>query len=552
MSYQLRKYEQNEASPFSASGNNRFSVTMGEDSGWANLTKSYLLLDCTISGPVTPYTGLVKLASGTVPGSARYQANCLISRCSFKNNNRSLEENAEINKISNSLAHFTKPKEEWEAGNYFGDGACWVQANQTLLKLPLDSLYGLGQVKAFDCSKYPNSDLYFEMEQNVPTASMLFADGSDHPRNAVLIIMENLAAAGNTLTSTTLFVSEAVAEALVKTGDSMEVNYTNQGSDYIVVATVTGVTWIGGGNTNISIQFNKQFPISTAVSCELLNNQEKMLYFDDYENTSGGSLDLNGAGGIGLFIDDNLWDSNIVVGQVVQLAFRSYSIGVTVYDIRDITITGIIDVAAAPPVPAKKRITFTPVNGINMEIVNDEELSYMTFKVSASANVTGLSVNKASLVVAKLNQEPSDKDKQDSKFYSTWKLESASTNGITDYRKQFDIDSNCVESHILHVSTGNILSTRNGIDSYRLSVNNVDTTNRDVSFDDSLYRDLIQQYIPTKKLNAEIDIADVSKCYIAPQEYNTDKVTSNVLNYVTHGAMAPNTIHCFKKVVNEL
>jgi len=551
MSYQLRKYEQNEASPFTPAGNNRFSVTMGEDGGWANLTKSYLLLDCSITGPTNPYTGLLKIGSGVDAGSAKYMANCLINRCSFKNNNKSLEENAEINKISNSLAHFTKPNEEWEAGNYFGDGGCWVQANQTLLRLPLDSLYGLGQVKAFDCSKYPNSDLYFEMEQSVPIQSMFF-DDPPHPRNALFLNFGQLFAESDTLTTTTRFTSQAVAESLVRAGDLMEVNYTVAGTNYKVLVNILGITWIGGANTNISVQFNKEFPISNTISGALLNNADKNLFFNAYENTSGGVENLNTAGGIGLTIDDVEWDTNIIVGQVVTLAFRSYVIQTT-YDVLQATILSINDIAAVPGVtPARKNIKFSIPGVLNLVVADTEELSYISFKVTTNFNVTGLTINKASLVVAKLNQEPSDKDKQDSKFYSTWKLESSSTNDISNYRKQFDIDSNCVESHILHISTGQILSTRNGVDSYRLSLNNVDTTNRDVAFDGALYRDLIQQYIPTKKLNSEIDIADVAKCYIAPQEYNTDKVTSNVLNYVTYGDMVENTIHLFKKVVNEL
>ena len=401
------------------------------------------------------------------------------------------------------------------------------------------------------------------MEQNVTVPSMFYVNptegtggggesggGSGHPRNVFIAAMADLNPGGDLLTSTTKINTQANFNKLVGVGNQLRVAYV--GPDSVEVAKtylVTSTIWVEDGT--FKLKLNGNLPIATSIECLLLDNYDNVLEFDSYTNSTEDDVNLNGTGGIGVTIDTDDWDTNIVVGNIVQLAFRLLEEGVVTYYVYNATILSIADAGGD-----KTNIKFSIVGG-NIIMAPLEVASEISFKIGTADTVDiddaliDLTVNRASVVVAKLNQEPSDKDKQDSKFYSTWKLESASTNGKTDYRKQFDIDSNCVESHILHIGTGQIVGTQHGIESYRMSVNNVDTTNRDVEFDGPLYRDLIQQYIPTKKLNSEIDLEDVARCYIAPQEYPTENV-SNVLNYVTNGEMGINTIHCFKKVVNEL
>lgn len=106
-----------------------------------------------------------------------------------------------------------------------------------------------------------------------------------------------------------------------------------------------------------------------------------------------------------------------------------------------------------------------------------------TIELNASATTT-LSFTHAELVVKKLNKVKSDVKEL---TYLTYSTEVAEGTSLEVYERLFYVEPECVNLFVMFPQ-GNI-SYNDNLQQFRLRINNVDATNRNVEFQDALYMD---------------------------------------------------------------
>ena len=79
--------------------------------------------------------------------------------------------------------------------------------------------------------------------------------------------------------------------------------------------------------------------------------------------------------------------------------------------------------------------------------------------------------------------------------YTTYHLENINQDAQTDYRKQIDTEGNAIALYLMTPANDSLIST-NAPTAYRVAVDYIDTTNRNIVPNEALYNDRVLQHIP--------------------------------------------------------
>ena len=229
------------------------------------------------------------------------------------------------------------------------------------------------------------------------------------------------------------------------------------------------------------------------------------------------------------------YENNIVVGMKFRVAVE---VG-TQFFVQDATITSVEVVQKVGNTPEKIRVKWSE----KLSVANGSTASQISMTRINVGDVNTFSISRATAVIARNNGTVGKPPAS----YMTHRLEMTNNNATSDYRHQFKLENNTVSSYIFPVRTG-LMGQKNGISSYRLTLNGEDTTNRDVEYDSSLYDDVLLRNIPElKSLNRDNGSINV---FTAPLVYTDEG--DKVLNFHARGTILEGIVYCFKKIVNPL
>lgn len=526
MSYQLIKYQNTEGGPFTPS-NNRCSININQNEGSINMSKSHILLECDLSfSNTTTYTGELKLGDKG-NGNTRHTASSLIRTASLETEKKGLlEENKHVNVLSQTLANYNKSNEDWNGGNYFGDGACWVKDNKTFLKVPMEEIYGMGDMNNYPCEQLGHTTLKLEFE-NQQSPQDLFYQSDDMKRHDVESSCEDVAgSATDVIFTTETFKSADIMNELLKVDDPVTVFYTEGGVDKEFDTTIKSLNL--NAQSKAAVELNKDLPVSTQISFAYKGNS---VNFDDYTATA--NVDINQ---VGVTMNSIDYENNIVVGMKYRVAVEVAN----QFNVEDATITSVEVVPKAGNTPEKIRVKWSE----KLSIATGAQAIQISMTRVKAGDVDTFSISRATAVIARNNGTVGKAPTS----YMTHRLEMTNNDATSDYRHQFKLENNTLSSYILPVRTG-LMGQKNGITSYRLTLNGEDTTNRDVEYASSLYDDVLLRNIPElKSLNHDNGSTNV---FTAPLVYTDEG--DKVLNFhAKGGTIQAGIVYCFKKIVNPL
>ena len=181
----------------------------------------------------------------------------------------------------------------------------------------------------------------------------------------------------------------------------------------------------------------------------------------------------------------NLADSNFWVGQVLKISAKQAGTALAKKDLKVIAIE--FDRATGKlTLTLDGDIADTTANGLTLITCQGKE---STFKFS---------VDKAEIVLEKLTNPP--KAITPIK-YTTWKTEEYNCGGIQNVQKQFSVEPECVNLFI--VKNEDINSIKGNMTKYRLRVDGVDCTDRDVVVGSPLYWDRLRMTLANAGLSLQ-------------------------------------------------
>ena len=536
MSYQLVKYQNSEGGPFTPS-NNRCHVDVNLTDTTINMSKSHFLLEVDLTNENNiNYTGELKLGDNTSNEKSRYTTACLIRTATLETEKKGImEENKYINVLSQTMATHKNSGEDWEGGAYFGKGSCWVQNNRTVLKVPMEDIYGMGNMSQYPAPQLGNTTFKLEFE-NVKNSYDLFYEPITMDEHDVEPIICEDMAVGQVLETEDTFENVGTVNNLFRVGDTLNIGYTPAGGGAVELisrpivgrvlnapaapATTGTVTFTLGGDP---------LPVGTDVECGIDGNS---VAFEDIPVNANAYV----LGDVGVTMERATYNNEI-------LKNKPYNIKVKVannYQVEPITVTSVtIEKGATPADPELIRVKFTGTINIPANVV----VSQISMTTASLGLIDSWSITKVYAVIARNNQATGPAPT----MYKTYTVEMTNNDATTDYRKQFHLENNTMASYIFPV-TKSLLGVKNGIEAYRQTLNNEDITNRDVIYAQSLYDDVLMRNMPElKSLNHYNGTFNV---FNAPLLYNDE--SDKVLNFHATGNMDAGLVYCFKTVMKPI
>jgi len=125
--------------------------------------------------------------------------------------------------------------------------------------------------------------------------------------------------------------------------------------------------------------------------------------------------------------------------------------------------------------------------------------------------------------------------------------------GLLDWRQQYDLESGAIAVYLM-TPMDSLVSVRDTVSSFRVSMNNIDTTNRDVEIDsanNSLYYDRLYNTYSTDLVNLNL-VNFSADVFILPEKVplNGMRNLMNVRLYSTE-PMTAKIVYLYKKLMAE-
>lgn len=190
---------------------------------------------------------------------------------------------------------------------------------------------------------------------------------------------------------------------------------------------------------------------------------------------------------------DKLEDSPYWVGMPVTLNYTYTKEGVAPADVSvETIISGIEYVRSSLVVDDVKRLKITlrdpfPADGVEATDLFTGVNLYGTSALSVGGLV--FSIDYAELML-----QETEPVKMDSMVYSTYTLQETNGHGATSWAEQFIVEPSAYNFMALALSANDLLTQKNEISEFRIRVNNVDATDRNVEVDSPLYLDRLSMY----------------------------------------------------------
>jgi hypothetical protein len=531
----VNKFQQLEGGPFTTV-NNLCNVFVEPMAGVIDLTKSYIELETkfkNIGGEYVSEGVFLGYVDDEQVEEVNYTPSALIKHCKFQCEKKGLlEENRYINRLNQTLEGITKTTQDHK-GTYLYGRADPVLLDATLqtanLQVPLSDVLGCGELNTFPAEWLGKLQLQLEFEnQNqiayqkfngVGLEAINFSDINNPGDTTVVVSKLTTTTNSNFKTASSFFP--------VGANCSITYNRSDEG-DYITISRAVASCTLNSNGT-ISVDFSEpivSLPAGINITDIVLNNNGV---------DSVPMADI-GAEGNHSQLRDNTGNNNFNVGDNVAISYSLNPGTSSNYDILVTQITtktineGYIVYGIADELPKDN------VSDILVVEHNWEALSYEIQKVNLVLFCLPMKQAPLSLV------------------YNTYHVEMDNMLATNDYRRQFDLEENTYRAMML-TPVNSLVSTNDNANAYRVSIDNVDTTNRDVVInytdDNTLYYDrLIQNMDNVQSL---LLVNDNLHLFVIPQTCPPDsgRHVLNVRLYSDTGMQAK-VVYMFKKVASEV
>lgn len=493
MSLQL-KTTTNEAGSYTKTYNN-VSIDL-DPNGATDLSMSYL--DCEVgftvgnaavpSGPVN----LGNINTGTV-----YSTSCFIKNARIESDVKGLvEEQRYINRLTQTQRTLMTSRAERQASQIEGNEVCIVSPDtQTArIHIPFSEMLGVGS-QMWNNQEMGYSHLKLQLEDQVPISYVSTAPYLNAALRGAWTSANKpgpAAATSYTQLPVTQLITLAAAQAIFATpqigAGQWQIAATGLANPLLI--TITSVEATGANQVAINFTPALNQPNGTAFTNITITLQQPATPVGKGLSCN----DIAAANTTQLVIPADYTQNYLVVGETISIAYRDTA--ATRYQVFNTTVVA----------PA-------PVVGINAQVTLAAAVP-----TAAATNVciisnsfqTDYTIKRIDLVSYKPIQPPK---LPKTLAFQTYALEMVNREQTTDYRRQFELEPNCDLVYLISPSSLDLVSTRDNLGSYRLTLQGIDTTNRDIIFDtnnNSLYYDrLIMNINNIKSLELKSGLVDV-------------------------------------------
>lgn len=528
----VNKTQQLEGGPFTKS-NNLCNVFLEPQSGIVDMTKSYVELETTFTnqaGELVSENVFLGYVDNTQAEEVNYTPACFIKHCKLQSDKKGLlEENRYVNVLNQTLENITTQSQD-HTGSYLYGRADPVlldkDSKKANLQVPLSDILGVGSLVDFPMEWMGTVQLQLEFEnkntlayqkpQGAGVLDVEFADYTNNSGSDVQLYQ---------LTSTTLFSSSFAVSTYFPPGT--ECSFTYQRSDATGLQTASRVVESANINNDNTITIVLSTALPTVpdgvelTEIVLENNGVDTISMNDVLATDDHTKLTQEAGAVEFNVGDSI--------TVAYLSANTNSFMIT-------KITAVDETGTTPVYTIADALPDGDITHIEVSEHNWASLNYEITKVNVVLyNLPG-------------KVAPSAIE------YLTNHLEMDNMLTTTDYRRQFDVEENADKVMML-TPVNSLVSTLDNASSFRVSVDNVDTTNRDVVLDydndNTLYYDrLIQNMDGVVSLNL---VNDNLRLFLIPQQMPTDGMRHalNVRLY-SNDAMQSKVVYLFKKIATEI
>jgi len=533
----VNKFQQLEGGPFTTV-NNLCNVFVEPQAGVIDMTKSYVELETKFKNQAGQYVSegvFLGYVDDEQEEEVNYTPSAFIKNCKLQCEKKGLlEENRYINRLNQTLEGITKTSQD-HTGSYLYGRADPILLDENLqtanLQVPLADILGTGKLGQFPAEWLGKLQLQLEFENQKPLAYQQF-DGvgletvefnnQNNTSGAVLLV--------NSLTTTAGYTFKTV-DSFFPVGANCNITYTRTDQGATTTKNVVVQSASLNGDSTVTILFT-----------EIIESLPAGVNMNDIELNNNG-LDAIPMADIGEEDDhdkitDNSGNDNFNVGDEVAISYSQTPATASVYNILITKITS--------KTPGMGSIVYgiaddLPDGNVNDILVVEHNWSALSYEIQrVNLVLYGLPMKKA---------EPK-------LIYSTYHLEMDNMLATTDYRRQFDIEENAVRTMML-TPVNSLVSTNDDATSFRVSIDNVDTTNRDVTInypdDNTLYYDrILQNMSGVVNLNLVNDNLDL---FVIPQTMPADGMrhSLNVRLYSdTDDGMVAKVVYMFKEIAQEV
>ena len=443
--------------------------------GMSDFSRSYLDLQVAWKNDAGNYLPAgTNVFLGSADFSASYDGQAIIRNCRLSCEQFGiLEEQIKVNVYHQTMRKLTQSRQLEQSQRVFGNERLITDENAvTQILVPLSSILGCG-TQIYPNQRMGNSIIRLELEFQRDIAYWLSDDlrAVDMP-----FAGSNVAGALLAIESTTLFESQTEADWWFRVGETYRIIGEYNAGNIAVDRELHSVVWNDGDGT-ATLTFTA--PILTIVAP------------NDFENVF-----VRSVAPLAVVCDDETADANgdiyiltcatadtadLITGLIHSVAYIEADSGTAYHS--EVTLTDIV-VSTADPTRSTLHFDVPPISTLAAG-TEATDIFVVQFQNESPAN---WEVQQVDLVLHKLLQPM----KMDKFQYETLSVEMTNQPLTQSYRKQFYIEADAYKFvYLTPIDT--LISAKNEAGTYRLTLNNIDLTNRDIPIDQdtngSLYND---------------------------------------------------------------
>jgi hypothetical protein len=513
--------------------------------GQSDFSRSYLDLQMTFAKVDGSLVKGEKVFMGDIDTQHYYDGQCIIRNARLTCEQFGiLEENIKINVYHQTMRRFQQNYQEKQGNEVYGNK--YVVPDEITgvahILVPLSSFLGCGE-QIYDHQRLGNSTIRLELEFQQDLFYLATAETGGYFSVPCEDIVNGPGAQPLDITSletTDKWNSLEQVLQMFSTGNVYEVSYYDENDD---PQDTTG--------TLESISYDPTTKVATFTFEETLFTIPAGSTFDgiDIIDTNGKQL-VSQSGTQGTDVP-TIGVANATADEFYVGA--KYTLG---YYVEDVSATAINTWYLTSGI-----LKSVETNGTGVDLTfTDPIIVYPTYTTAGSVNISGWirieafdpltwSVQQIDLVLHKLLQPM----KLGKMVYDTYSLEQTNQPATSSYRKQFYTEPNAYKFAYM-TPTSTLLSEINNAESFRISLNNIDLTNRDIPLNQltngSLYNDRLVMNVDNLK-NVQLDLLPdrqtilyIDRCPIGQQ---------NMVEFKIDGDQMAGVVGClFKTLTREV
>lgn len=558
MSTKLIKILQKESGVFSPS-NNLLSIDM-DPSNVTDLSKSYLHMEVNfLANGEVPVDSTVRIGNYTTKSA--YSSAAIVKHATLRSDIEGLIEQQRFNNIyQQTTRQFMESTENKKASVAFGSDEVQIDANGTgHMLITLDKLFGAAKSsQLYPDYRMGQSRIELELEDR---AQLFYVDDDND--------VGNFTAACNNLEAVNHIVNVVVTQPFSATASSQyfvvgreyTLNYTVDGDALDVVVTIE--TAVRDPVTGIvTVTFTAFVDVDdgsdvTNISIETINVDDNTYLITDVNNAT------DSAAPVTTFTVENCLPEVYTVGQTVQIGYfiqtlAGLAAGDTYYNLFTTVVSSVQDVAD---------VTLTVANPITIPAQSGIRQAFM-FGPGAEQVITW-NISRVELVQAK--PLPAYKQNADGTYsneiipfnipefvFKTNLLENVNhPAAVSEFRRQVQLDAGV--DLVCAINISSLSDPMLGIaqfDTYRNSLNSVDTITKDIQIDydtnGSIYFDrLIYAYPDLRKLqplNGSITVSMVPEVIAPEQALQPQNIVEFRLQHTVGDDVAAGMLYFYKRL----